>query len=326
MQWAVKGQMCVRRAPCDPGARSLLYHRLALIAGVLCLAAVLVLNVPGVADVRRYRSPAMVLSHLAMALTAFGLSPRFRGWVMRAAALSSRQRVLCLAGALAGALIVMATVLAVAPKYGHELFTREWGIVEPLQFALWLTAAWLAFERARCDGPGTADYRAFRLAGWACIILAIEEIDYFGVASLFAKAAGVPRGRIGGQYIGGLHDLVNALGKTSLLLGLFSIGVGAALVLVWSMSQGLHRVVVREILSVTALPLLGSVLFMTIAQLADMDHPALGGLLGHVAVVRRLREEPMELLAVVCVNASLLAKLMPLVRHSAEIKDRREGV
>jgi hypothetical protein len=266
-----------------------------------------VLNVPGVADVRRYRSPAMVFSHLAMALIAFGLSPRFRVWVMRAAALPSRQRILYLTGALVGPLMVMATVLAVAPKYGHELFTREWGVVEPLQFVLWLTAAWLAFARARCDGRGTAEHRVFRLVGAACIILAIEEIDYLGLVPLLAKAAGIPKGRIAGQHIGGFHDLVNALGSTSLLLGLFAIGVGVALVLVWSWSQGLHRVVVREALSATALPLAGSVVFMAIAQLADIDHPALGALLGHLAVVRDLREEPMELLAVVCVNASLLA-------------------
>jgi hypothetical protein len=313
--------MCVREAPFELGARSLPRHRLALIAGVLCLGAVLVLNVPGVADLRRYRSPAMAFSHLAMALIAFGLSLHFRGWVMRAAALSSRQRVLYLAGALVGPLIVMVPVLAVAPSYGHELFTREWGIVEPLQFVLWLTAAWLAFERARSAGRGTADHRVFRLGGMACILLAMEEIDYLGIVPLLAKAAGVPRGRIGGQHIGGLHDVVNALGKTSLLLGVLAIGMGAALVLVWSISRGLHRVVVRETLSVTALPLVGGVVFMAIAQLADIDHPALQVLLGHVALVQDLREEPMELLAVVCVNASFLAKLTPWVRQSPKAKD-----
>ena len=292
------------------GGRSRPYHRRVLITGILCLGAVLVLNVPGVADLRRYKSPAAGFSHLAMALIALGLSPRFRGWVMRAAALSSRQRVLSLAGALVGPLIVMGMVLAVAPRYGHELFTREWGIVEPLQFVLWLTAAWLAFERARCDGPGTADRRVFRLAGWACILLAMEEVDYLGIVTLLARMAGVPRGRIGGHHIGGLHDLVNGLAKTSLLLGVITIGVGAALVLGWAVSQGLHRVVVREILSVTTLPLVGGVLFMALAQLADIDYPGLSVLLGPLAVVRDLREEPMELLGVVCVNAGFLAKLI----------------
>lgn len=308
------------------GARSLPYHRLALITGTLSLGAVLVLNVPGVADLRRYKSPAAVLSHLAMALIALGLSPRFRGWVVRAAGLSPRQGVLYLAAALVGPLSVMTTVLAVAPRYGREIVTREWGIVEPLQFVLWLTAAWLAFERARCDGPGTADRRVFRLAGWACILLAMEEVDYLGIVTLLARMAGVPRGRIGGHHIGGLHDLVNGLAKTSLLLGVLSIGVGATLVLVWSLSQGLHRVVVREILSVTTLPLVGGVVFMAIAQLADIDYLGLSVLLGQVAIVRDVREEPMELLAVVCVNAGFLAKLTPLVRHSGEVEDRRERV
>jgi hypothetical protein len=154
----------------------------------------------------------------------------------------------------------------------------------------------------------------------------MEEVDYLGIATVLASTAGVPRGRIGDHHIGGLHDVVNTLGATSLLLGLFSIGVVAALVLLWSVSQGLHRVVVREILSVTTLPIVGAVLFMTIAQLADIDHPVLDVLLGHAAVVQDLREEPMELLAVVCVNASFLAKLLPLVRQSVEIKDRRGGL
>lgn len=306
----------------EPAARSLPRDRLALMAGVLCLGAVLVLNVPGVADLRRYRSPAAVFSHLAVALIALGLSPRFRGWVMRAAALSSRQRGLGLIYVLVGPLMVMATVLAVAPQYGHNLFTREWGIVEPLQFVLWLTAAWLAFERARCDGPGTADHRVFRLGGWACILLASEEADYLGIVSVVARAAGVSGGRIGGHHIGGLHDVVNELGRASLLLGLLAIGVVAALVVGWCVSRGLHRVVIREVLSPTALPLAGTVGFMMIAQLADIDHPALAVLLGSGTVVRRLREEPMELLAVVCMNASLLAKLIPFVRRPGEITDR----
>jgi hypothetical protein len=293
----------------SPGVRGLRRHRVALIAGALGLGAVLVMNIPGVAAVRQFRSPAMILSHVTMALIAFGLYPRFGGWVMRAAALSTRQRLLYLAAALVGPIVVIVAFIAVAPSYGHELFTREWGIVEPLQFVLWLTAAWLAFERARCDPRGSADDRVFRLGAWGCILLAIEEVDYFGIATVVARVAGVPRGRIGGHHLGGLHDVVNELGKISLLLGLAAIGVGVALIFAWCVSRGLHRVVMREIVSSNSLPLVGTVVFMAIAQLADIDHPVLSPLLGDFAVVRKLREEPMELLAVVCVNASLLAKL-----------------
>jgi hypothetical protein len=311
-----------RNVTFEPGTRSLPSYRLALIAGVLCFGTVLVLNLPGVADVRRYRSLASVFSHLALALIAFGLSPRFRGWVKRAAALSSGRQVLYLIYALAGPLLVMITVLAVAPSYGHELFTREWGIVEPLQFVLWLTAAWLAFERARYAGRGTADGRVFRLGAWVCILLAIEEVDYLGIVSLVARVAGVPGGRIGGHHLGGLHDIVNELGKTSLLLGLFSIGLVVVLVLMWCVSRGLHRVVIREMLSPTSWPLVGTVAFMAIAQLADIDHPVLRVLLGDVIVVQKLREEPMELLSVICANASLIAKLTPFLRRPGDIAAR----
>jgi len=304
----------------EPEARRLPYHRFALIAGLLFLGAVLVLNVPGAADLRRYRSAAAVFSHLAVTLIALGLSRHFRGWITRAAALSSRQRVRYLIYALGGPLVVMATVLAVAPQYGHDLFTREWGIVEPLQFVLWLTAAWLSFERARRDGPGTADHRVFRLGGWACILMASEEADHLGIVSVVARVTGVPRGRILGHHIGGLHDVVNELGRMSLLLGLLAIGVVAALVVVWCVSRGLHRVAIRELRSPTSLPLAGTVAFLAIAQLADIDHPALGALLGNVAIVRKLSEEPMELLAAICINATLLAKLLPFVKPAPALK------
>lgn len=299
-------------------------HRIALIAGVVLLGVVLVLNVPGVAEVRQFRSPATILSHVALTLIAGGLHPRFRGWIVRVAALSSRQRVLSLAVALVGPLAVIAAVLALTPSYGHELFTREWGIVEPLQFVLWLTAAWLAFERARYERRASAEDRVFRLTGWGCLVLASEEVDYFGIATLIARLAGVPQGRIGGQHIGGLHDVVNMLGKTSLLLGLLALGVVAALVVAWAVSRGLHRVAIRELLSSTSLPLIGTVGFLAFAQLADIDHPALSALFGDGPTARKLREEPMELLAAVCLNASLLAKLTARLRGSPIPPDRAE--
>jgi hypothetical protein len=303
------------RAPGPAVVRGLPVHRAALIAGLACLAAVLfVVDVPGLLDVRRNRSAAAVFSHLTMMLIAFGLSPRFPGWVARAAALSPRQRAWGLAAALVGPLLVIFAGLLAFPTYGHEVFTREWGIVEPLQFVGWLTAAWLALERARVRGPGSPDLPAFRMAAAGCILLALEEVDYLGIVTLVARLAGVPGGRISRHHIGGLHDVINDLGKTSLLLGVLALAAVAALVLAWAMSQGLHRVVLREIFSTTSLPLVGTVVFLGISQLADIDHPVLAPLLGQFAIVRRMREEPMELLAVICVNASLIAKLSPFLK------------
>jgi hypothetical protein len=80
-------------------------------------------------------------------------------------------------------------------------------------------------------------------------------------------------------------------------------------VLAWFVSRGLHRVALRELTAPSALPLLGTVAFLAVAQLADIDHPALSWL-DHLGM-----EEPMELLAVICVNASLLAKLVPWVKR-----------
>jgi hypothetical protein len=301
-------------------ARRLAHHRLALLAGLVCLAAVLVLNVPGVAPLRAYKAPATALSHLALALIALGLSPSFPRWVERFAALTAGQRLAGLALALAGPFAVVVLVSLASPRYGHQLFTREWGVVEPLQFVLWLTAAWLSFEIARRAGRATPDGRAFRLSAWICIVLALEEVDYLGAVSMIAKVAGVPSGRIGGHHIGGLHDVVNELGKASLVLGLIGCGLVAVLVFVWARSRGLHRVVLRELLAPTSLPLVGAVAFMAIGQLADIDHPLVEALLGRSTMLRDLWEEPMELLAIICVNASLLAKLaarLPEARRPA---------
>jgi hypothetical protein len=278
---------------------------------------VLVINIPGVAEVRRYRSVAAVLSHLATLLVALGLYPRFREWVERAAALSPRQRALGLVVALVGPMIVIVAGLLLAPSYGHELFTREWGLLEPLQFVLWLTAAWLALGRARIAPRGTADRRAFHLGAGMCVLLALEEADYLGIVSLVARAAGAPDGRIGRHHIGGVHDIINDVGKVSLLLGALALGAVIAFVLGWAMFQGLHRVVLREMFSTTSLPLVGTVVFLAIAQLADIDHPVLASPFGQFALVKRLREEPMELLAAICANASLLAKLVAARRGAS---------
>jgi hypothetical protein len=300
----------IRRAP--------RVHRAALVAGLVGLAVVLaVLDAPGVVDVRRNRSAAAVISHGTMLLLACGLSPRLPVWVTRLASLSGPRRVRAFLVALLGPLAVIFVGLLAFPSYGHEVFTREWGVVEPLQFVLWLTAAWLALERARLSGPGTPEQPAFRLAAAGCLLLALEEVDYLGVVSLGARLAGAPGGRIAHHHVGGLHDVINDLGKASLLLGVLALAVIAALVLGWAAARGLHRVVLREVFSTTSLPLIGTVVFLAISQLADIDHPILGSLLGQYAVVRRMREEPMELAAVICVNASLIAKLGAVFRGRA---------
>jgi hypothetical protein len=94
-------------------------------------------------------------------------------------------------------------------------------------------------------------------------------------------------------------------------------------VLGWAVSQGLHRVVLREVFAISSLPLVGTVVFLAISQLADIDHPILTALTGQSPLVRRLREEPMELLATICANASLIAKLAPFLKPAPSPKGAR---
>jgi hypothetical protein len=291
------------------------WQRLALGAGAAMQLGVVLLNIPdnGLVDLAEHRVPAMIFSHAAAGLLLWGLAPRLRPGIERLRALSATQRLAVVAVAVAVPLGVMAALSVAWPRYAHQLLTREWGLVEPAQFALYLTCAWLAFTTAGLEPPRSREHRLFRLAGWAGVVLALEEIDYLGIVSAVARLVGVPRGRIGGVHVGGLHDVLNLGSHRSAVLPVVVLGLGLAIVLGWAVARGLGPALVREASSATALPLLGTIAFMTVAQLTDIDDRPLAPILDRLgarsSAIGRLREEPAELLAVICLTASLALKL-----------------
>ena len=248
-----------------------------------------------------------------MGLVLLGLAPRCRAWLERLPAVPARSRIVWFAASLAVPLVAMVALRAAAPAYAHQVLTREWGLVEPAQFALYLGAAWLAFARAGRHPRAAPEARFFRLAGWVCVVLALEEIDDLGVVSTTARLLGVPRGRIGGVYVGGLHDLLNLASRYSAVLPAIVAGLAAVATAGWVVARGLGRVLAREAGSATSLPLVGALLFMTLAQLTDIDDrpaaPLTDPVLARTRVVGNLREEPLELLAVICLDAALALKL-----------------
>ena len=81
--------------------------------------------------------------------------------------------------------------------------TREWGLVEPAEATLYLTAAWIALRHAALLGPRAPDARCYRFVAFFCGMLALEEMDWLGLVSPLI-------GRVGAAdvYLGSSHDLL----------------------------------------------------------------------------------------------------------------------
>lgn len=109
-------------------------------------------------------------------------------------------------------------------------FSREDGVWEPLTlFAFLLSARLLLFAAARSADDGKQRHLRLLAAGFA--VLALEEVDYFGIfGGLF--------GRIEGTYVGGLHDGIRLYAKGLLPAPAIAIVVGAVGTLAWLLHRG----------------------------------------------------------------------------------------
>lgn len=283
--------------------------RIALITGAAMTAAVLLLNVPGnpVAELRHHRLAGMLLSHGGMLLLGLGAWPALSRVLLADATMGNRRlaaRLVVVVLAVAASMLLLG---AVWPDYGHQLLTREWGIVEPLQFVHYLTAAMLCFAVAQRSPRGPARLRLYRLGGGLAIIFALEEIDYLGLLGLVVRLGGVEGGRIGRTYFDGLHDLFNVAaeyGVTWVPLLVLAVGVAAA---VYWISAG-RAAAVREILSWRVVPGLVGVAFMTVAQSKDVHGLDFVGSFQSQGLNDFL-EEPLELLAILCLNVTFTLEL-----------------
>src|SRR5690606_7084028 len=112
--------------------------------------------------------------------------------------LPSSRRALLGGGLAVGVLTLGLDVRGRAP----ELFARwsgEEGIWEPLTLAAYLSACLVLFAGAR--SRSSAERRQLHLFAIGFLILALEEIDYFGIFGAFL-------GRVNGIYVGSPHDLI----------------------------------------------------------------------------------------------------------------------
>ena len=253
---------------------------------------------------RRYQAVGHVFSHTAVALTLVGLWPRLLAGWRRPAPIDRRRFATRLAGIVIGLAGTAALLTLLAPRAMHNLLTREWGLAEALQFSAYGVGALICREAARTIRPDHPRRPLYRVGILVLVVLMLEEIDYLGLGAALMSLFGAVRGRIDGTYVGTLHDLLN-LAVAHSVLALVPFVVFLALALPWLRRHG--PMLLAELRSGTSAPLLPAIVFMALAQADDIfGFPGfrIGGDGPVVAF-----EEPLELLALVCLNASLILKL-----------------
>jgi hypothetical protein len=248
------------------------WRSIMLALGVTMVVGSVVTNIPDNAWLswKQHQVAGKVFSHTAVALVVLGLWPR---------------------------------LLAALPLAARVSHSREWGLVEPVQFAAYGVGALICREAARAlerDHPRRSLYRAGVVV---LAVLMLEEIDYLGLGSGMLNLFGATRGRIDGVYVGALHDLLNLAVQYS-VIALIPVFALLALALPWLRRQ--WPVLVAELRSSTSAPLIPAMALMALAQIDDIvGFPGLRfGSVGPVVAF----EEPLELLALLCLNASLVLK------------------
>jgi hypothetical protein len=287
----------------------------ALIAGSVLTAVVLLFNVPEnpVLELRQHRVAGMVLGHSALVVLAIGLAPTLSRTLPTAAAMDARRLAMLLGLAVVGFGAAMVAVAAAWPDYAHQLLTREWGLVEPLQFVLYLIAARLCFAMAHRSIRQRSSLRLYRLGGWVFRLFALEEIDYLGVPSSLARLAGVEGSRVGHSYVGALHDTLNVAAQYGVIwIPLLVVGLGAVATLWWI--SGGRADAVRDMLSWRLLPAVAGLGLMGLAQAKDV-HDAHLAPWARSRLIDDLLEEPLELVAILALNVTLVLELVRLERR-----------
>lgn len=142
-----------------------------------------------------------LLAYSAVLLASVGLARRAPALVVRWERSGDRGRLLGTYGVAAAILGIGWSVQSALPELFGRL-SREEGLWEPLSMFIYIGAALALLARARGEGvPRRNDSRHLRLLGGLYALLALEEVDYFGIF-------GGLIGRIDGVYVGSPHDLV----------------------------------------------------------------------------------------------------------------------
>lgn len=285
-------------------------RRATVALGLLLVALVILFAIPGngVFQTSEHRVLGIVLSHLAMLTLLWGAAPALRRGVARLDDVATPTLGCALALGIVAPVIALTAIRVAAPRATNQLVTREWGVVEPLQVALYVTALWLCLAVRRHLAGDPHARTLYRAGAVVTVILILEEIDYLAVLNLFVRAAGAPGGRLGRKHIGGFHDVIDAWTQQA---GLWVVAasvvvvVAATLLALWILLGGYRAALRREATRPATAFFAVFVAALVIAQIIDIDDKAV--LTGVWPV--GLLEEPMELAAALALNAALTLRL-----------------
>ena len=250
-------------------------------------------------NTRQYREPGTIIAHAGALLVLFGLLPAAPRGLAAVAALSPARRLALLGMTTVAPLAVVGLISLGWPAYARAL-TREWGLVEPAEAALYLAAAWIAWRHAALPGPRAPDARCYRFVAFFCAMLALEEMDWLGLLSPLIGRVGVAD-----VYLGSSHDLL----KVAWHYHWFAIPLALSALLVFGMVWYRGHLTVgfirREIFDPTTLPLYAALVAQAVAQTLDVDDTLLST---RHPFFRYPLEEPFELLAELLLVSGLLLK------------------
>jgi hypothetical protein len=283
-----------------------------LTMGIVLTTCVVIFNIPGVSFVRPrdHRIVAIIFAHVAVGLVALGLVPALPGLISRFAGISTGAQWRYILVAILMAFAAMALLIP-WPAVADGFLRREWGIVEPAQFALYSLCAWICFRHAKyLTVAADPRHRVFRVAGWGMVVVALEEVDYLGAVNALLRLTGaLDRGRVGSVYVGSAHDVIALVAVTPWLWPVALAALVLTLVAVWHVGALSLAAVWPELVQATSWPLAGATACMVIAQWADVEARALAEATGLQRGRILLVEEPMELLAAMLVSGALLLKV-----------------
>jgi hypothetical protein len=283
----------------------MLVRRAALMLGVLLvgLVACIATTVTGAFETDGHQLAGTVASHLGMLLALWAVVPDLRRVIPRIDDVADQTLYIWLAIAVAVPFAVVTTVHVVAPHASHQILTREWGIVEPLQVTLHAGGVWLCSLILGALPSGDRARVLYQAGALGIIVLILEEIDYLGLLSLAFELAGARGGRLGRKHIGGFHDVVDAGTQFFGLLVIVAAGA-AVLVALWIVLGRYRTALLREATRPSVVPFAVFLVAMLGAQLTDIDDLLLPTFLA----IRGL-EEALELLAAFALVAGLLLRL-----------------
>ena len=251
-------------------------------------------------NIRPYRALGTIVAHAGALLCLFGLLPSAPRGLAAVAALSPARRLALLGTATMAPLAVVGLISLGWPAYARAL-TREWGLVEPAEATLYLTAAWIALRHAALLGPRAPDARCYRFVAFFCGMLALEEMDWLGLVSPLI-------GRVGAAdvYLGSSHDLLKVAWHYHWFAIPLALSALLVLGMVWYRGHLTVGFVRREIFDPTTLPLYAALVAQAVAQTLDVDDTLLST--RHPFLLRYPLEEPFELLAELLLVSGLLLK------------------